>query len=84
MSRIRWWIFTKYGAYSQEGATAKLALNRFQRMHRNWEVMGIFRDDLIIKPPGTGGPPFVCMFNRGQLESEPNPELEDQMAGRKR
>jgi len=84
MNRITWWVFTKYGAFSEDGDTAKIALNRFQRLHRNWEILGIFRDDLIVKPPGPGGPPFICTFNQGKLEPQPNPEIEPQRAGGKR
>lgn len=81
--RILWWVFTPHGAFSQEGPSAKIALNRFQRLHPNWVVAGVFRDDLIIKPPKEpGSPPFVCMFNQGNLQ--PAPSVEDSVPPPKR
>jgi hypothetical protein len=73
---MSWWVFTPYGAFHEDGDTAKIALNRFQRVHPGWEVAGIFRDDLIIKPPkGAGSPPFLCAFIQGELQ--PKPQVEE-------
>lgn len=67
-----WYVFTPYGAFHQSGETARIALNRFMRIYPGWEIAGIFRDDLIIKPPSDpNGAPFLCMFTAGQLRPKP-------------
>src|SRR6185437_15736580 len=72
MSYVGHYVFTPYGAFAQEGDTAKIALARFRRMHQQWEVSGVVREDLVIKPPThDGGPPFFCMFIQGKILSQP-------------
>jgi hypothetical protein len=80
-----WYVFTPHGAESSRGLTAKIALGRYLRTHPGIEVMGIFREDLILKPPrGPGSPPYICMFNQGELKPRPNPEeLEKLQSGKK-
>jgi hypothetical protein len=69
------YIFTPHGVFPQSGESAKIALNRFMRINPVAEIIGIFREDLIVKPPrGTGAPPYLCMFNAGELRPPPNPE----------
>ena len=70
--RTDWLVFTPHGAFSSEGDTAKIALNRFMRLHPAWEIAGIIRSNLVIKPPeGPGAPPFLCSFIKGRLTPMP-------------
>ena len=70
-----YFVFTPHGAIHQRGESVKIALARFLRLNRGMEVLGIFREDLIVKPPrGQGAAPFLAMFNQGELKPRPNPE----------
>ncbi len=74
-STINWYVFCPYGAFHQEADTAKIALSRFRRVHPDWEVLGLVRGDLIVRPPtDPDGPPFLACFIQGKLKPRPDQE----------
>jgi hypothetical protein len=78
-TRKNWLVFTAHGAFRQEGESAKIALGRFRRIAPESEVVGIIREDLVVKPPsGPGAVPFLCMFIQGELQAQPETKTEAQ------
>ena len=67
------YVFTPHGVFLISETTALKALRRFVKNNPQTEVLGIFRDELIVKPPTEPGAtkPFLCMFVQGKLDPQP-------------